>query len=58
MRSTQNQQEQSVPATDGAAFPHLFSPVQIGPMRLRNRVMAPPHSSAIEIGRASCRERV
>ena len=47
MRSTQNQQEQSVPATDGAAFPHLFSPVQIGPMRLRNRVMAPPHSSAI-----------
>lgn len=28
-------------------IPHLFSPFQIGPMRLRNRVMAPPHSSAI-----------
>jgi len=28
-------------------FPHLFSPVRVGRMRLRNRVMAPPHASAI-----------
>jgi 2,4-dienoyl-CoA reductase-like NADH-dependent reductase (Old Yellow Enzyme family) len=28
-------------------FPHLFSPVQVGGMHLRNRVMAPPHASAI-----------
>ncbi|AAZ55341.1 FAD-dependent oxidoreductase [Thermobifida fusca] len=47
MRSTPNQQENSVPTGDGTRFPHLFSPFQIGPMRLRNRVMAPPHSSAI-----------
>ncbi|WP_336713873.1 oxidoreductase [Arthrobacter sp. USHLN218] len=31
----------------GSAFPHLFSPVQLGPMELRNRVMMPPHNSAI-----------
>ncbi len=33
----------------GAAenFPHLFSPAQVGGMHLRNRVMAPPHASAI-----------
>ncbi|MEY9212177.1 FAD-dependent oxidoreductase [Thermobifida halotolerans] len=46
MRSTENQR-QSVPAGGGTAFPHLFAPTRIGPMRLRNRVMAPPHSSAI-----------
>jgi len=28
-------------------FPHLFSPIQVGGMHLRNRVMAPPHASAI-----------
>jgi hypothetical protein len=28
-------------------FPHLFSPLQVGGMQLRNRVMAPPHASAI-----------
>jgi 2,4-dienoyl-CoA reductase-like NADH-dependent reductase (Old Yellow Enzyme family) len=28
-------------------FPHLFSPLQVGGMHLRNRVMAPPHASAI-----------
>lgn len=30
-----------------AAFPHVFTPVQIGTMRLRNRIMAPPHTSAL-----------
>ncbi|WP_262106603.1 FAD-dependent oxidoreductase [Arthrobacter sp. Marseille-P9274] len=29
------------------AFPHLFSPIMLGPMQLRNRVMMPPHNSAI-----------
>lgn len=34
--------------TDGAApFPHLFSPIKVGTMDLRNRVMLPPHASAI-----------
>lgn len=28
-------------------FPHLFSPIALGPMQLRNRVMMPPHNSAI-----------
>jgi 2,4-dienoyl-CoA reductase-like NADH-dependent reductase (Old Yellow Enzyme family) len=28
-------------------FPHVFSPVTIGTMRLRNRVMVPPHGSGI-----------
>lgn len=28
-------------------FPRLFSPVTVGTMRLRNRVMSPPHTSAI-----------
>ena len=31
----------------GANFPHLFSPIQLGRMKLRNRVMMPPHNSAI-----------
>jgi dimethylglycine catabolism A len=30
-----------------AAFPTLFSPIQIGTMKLRNRTMLPPHGSAI-----------
>lgn len=28
-------------------FPHLFEPIQVGTMALRNRVMMPPHGSAI-----------
>ena len=28
-------------------FPHLFSPIRVGTMDLRNRVMMPPHGSAI-----------
>lgn len=31
----------------GVGFPHLFSPIRVGTMRLRNRVMLPPHASAI-----------
>lgn len=33
----------------GVATPyaHLFSPIQVGTMKLRNRVMMPPHASAI-----------
>ena len=30
-----------------AAYPHLFEPITVGTMRLRNRVMLPPHASAI-----------
>lgn len=29
------------------AFPNLFSPITVGTMQLRNRVMLPPHASAI-----------
>jgi 2,4-dienoyl-CoA reductase-like NADH-dependent reductase (Old Yellow Enzyme family)/thioredoxin reductase len=29
------------------AYPHLFSPIRVGGLRLRNRVMLPPHASAI-----------
>jgi 2,4-dienoyl-CoA reductase-like NADH-dependent reductase (Old Yellow Enzyme family)/thioredoxin reductase len=29
------------------SFPHLFSPLTVGTLRLRNRVMLPPHGSAI-----------
>ena len=28
-------------------YPHLFAPITVGTMRLRNRVMLPPHASAI-----------
>ncbi len=28
-------------------FTHLFTPIDLGPMRLRNRVMVPPHGSGI-----------
>lgn len=36
------------PAASGeAAFPHVFSPIQVGTMALRNRIMLPPHASAI-----------
>jgi 2,4-dienoyl-CoA reductase-like NADH-dependent reductase (Old Yellow Enzyme family)/thioredoxin reductase len=31
----------------GQHFPHLFAPITVGTMRLRNRVMLPPHASAI-----------
>src|SRR3954471_6869426 len=33
--------------TPAAGFPHLFSPIQVGTMKLRNRAMLPPHASAI-----------
>jgi len=38
-----------VPAPEAglAAYPHLFEPITVGTMRLRNRVMLPPHASAI-----------
>ncbi|GER22280.1 N-methylproline demethylase [Zafaria cholistanensis] len=39
--------DQGLAAEGEAAFPHLFSPVRLGPMHLRNRVMMPPHNSAI-----------
>ena len=29
------------------AYPHVFRPISLGPMRLRNRVMVPPHGSGI-----------
>lgn len=29
-------------------YPHLFSPIKVGTMQLRNRVMMPPHASAID----------
>jgi 2,4-dienoyl-CoA reductase-like NADH-dependent reductase (Old Yellow Enzyme family)/thioredoxin reductase len=31
----------------GKSYPHIFEPTRIGPMRLRSRVMIPPHFSAI-----------
>lgn len=34
-------------ASGAAAYRHVFSPIRIGSMRLRNRVMVPPHGSAI-----------
>jgi 2,4-dienoyl-CoA reductase-like NADH-dependent reductase (Old Yellow Enzyme family)/thioredoxin reductase len=36
-----------VPAAQNTSFEHLFSPIQVGTMALRNRVMLPPHASAI-----------
>lgn len=38
-----------MPATHtvSTAYPHLLTPVAVGTMRLRNRVMLPPHASAI-----------
>src|SRR5215207_2560567 len=33
--------------TSTQPFPRLFSPMQVGTMALRNRVMMPPHGSAI-----------
>src|SRR3954447_5025856 len=33
--------------TSTIAYPHLFAPIRVGTMRLRNRVMMPPHASAI-----------
>ena len=34
-------------ADPDSAYAHLLSPFQIGPMKLRNRVVLPPHASAI-----------
>ncbi len=31
----------------GPSYPHLFRPIRVGTMQLRNRVMMPPHASAI-----------
>ena len=47
MQSTGTRQGQDAQTGGATAFPHLFQPFQIGPMKLRNRVMTPPHSSAI-----------
>ncbi|MER6983664.1 NAD(P)-binding protein, partial [Streptomyces carpinensis] len=30
-----------------SAYPHVFRPIRIGTMHLRNRIMVPPHGSAI-----------
>lgn len=38
---------ETVAAPAGGAYPHVFAPIRIGSMRLRNRVMVPPHGSAI-----------
>jgi 2,4-dienoyl-CoA reductase-like NADH-dependent reductase (Old Yellow Enzyme family)/thioredoxin reductase len=35
------------PETGSVAYPHLFEPITVGTMQLRNRVMLPPHASAI-----------
>lgn len=37
----------AVVETRDAGFPHLFSPIRVGTMALRNRAMLPPHASAI-----------
>jgi 2,4-dienoyl-CoA reductase-like NADH-dependent reductase (Old Yellow Enzyme family)/thioredoxin reductase len=39
--------DQELEADSPPGFPTLFSPTQVGTMRLRNRVMMPPHNSAI-----------
>jgi 2,4-dienoyl-CoA reductase-like NADH-dependent reductase (Old Yellow Enzyme family)/thioredoxin reductase len=39
--------DQQLENASSSAFPNLFSPLALGPMRLRNRVMMPPHNSAI-----------
>ncbi len=36
-----------MPTQPTDAYPHLLTPVTVGTMRLRNRVMLPPHASAI-----------
>lgn len=38
---------ETVATPAGGAYPHVFAPIRIGSMRLRNRVMVPPHGSAI-----------
>lgn len=35
------------PEAGSVAYAHLFEPITVGTMRLRNRVMLPPHASAI-----------
>lgn len=47
METAVNQPKRSGSDAGEADFPHVFEPTQIGPMRLRNRVMLPPHASAI-----------
>ena len=37
-------------------FPHLFEPLKIRDMALRNRIMAPPHGRIIADPQASDRE--
>jgi dimethylglycine catabolism A len=37
----------TAPTAGAGAFPTLLSPIQVGTMALRNRVMLPPHASAI-----------
>lgn len=41
--------ETQMPEDDGRTheYAHLFSPITVGTMKLRNRVMLPPHASAI-----------
>jgi len=36
-----------VPGAAAPAYSHVFAPIRIGTMQLRNRVMLPPHASAI-----------
>ena len=35
------------PETGSVAYPHLFEPITVGTMQLRNRLMLPPHACAI-----------
>jgi len=39
--------DETTDASGSTAFPHAFTPLQIGTMSLRNRFMTPPHASAI-----------
>ncbi len=32
---------------ESGTFPHLFEPLQVGTMQLRNRIMLPPHGAAV-----------
>lgn len=34
-------------AANDRPYPHVFTPIELGPMKLRNRIMVPPHGSAI-----------
>jgi|GEM_PF-1776309 len=37
----------TTPTTPAPALSRIFEPFSIGPMQLRNRIMLPPHASAI-----------